>query len=245
MQTSQNRLAPLGQPTSPALRIYYHPISTSSRPVMMFAAEHGLQLEGRVVDLFTNEQRGSAFSAINPNQAVPVLEHGNFRLAESSAILKYLADLAGSEAYPASAQARARVNEAMDWFNTGLSRELAYGFAYPQLFPDHRRPGDDVQAAVMAWARQRAHRLLSILDASMIGPDRQFVVGNRITLADYLGLGIVTIGEAAGMDYGPWPNLKRWLVNMKARPAYVQTHGVFMGAFERPRAAAADTPVAT
>lgn len=217
------------------LHLYHHPISTSSRPVMMFAAEHGLQIDYRVVDLFANEQRGPAFSAINPNQAVPVLEHGGFRLTESSAILKYLADLAASDAYPADTRERARVNEAMDWFNTGLSRELAYGFAYPQLFPNHGHLDAEAKAAQLAWARPRAERLLSILDASMIGPDRRFVLGERITLADYLGLGIVTVGEAAGMDFAPWPNLRRWLGTMKARPAYAQTHAVFMGAFGQPQ----------
>ncbi|MCV0437881.1 MAG: glutathione S-transferase family protein [Hydrogenophaga sp.] len=214
-----------------SLRLYHHPISTSSRPVMMFVAEHHLRIDHRVVDLFSGEQHGPAFTAINPNQAVPVLEHGSFRLTESSAILKYLADLAKSDAYPADMQKRARVNEAMDWFNTGLSRELAYGFAYPQLFPNHGRPGAQAQADGLAWARPRAERLLSILDASMIGPDRRFVLSERITLADYLGLGIVTVGEAAGMDFAPWPNLRRWLSTMKARPAYAQTHAIFTDAF--------------
>ena len=54
------------------------------------------------------------FSAINPNQAVPVLQDGEFRLTESSAILKYLADRVGSPSYPRKLQMRARVNEAMD-----------------------------------------------------------------------------------------------------------------------------------
>jgi glutathione S-transferase len=225
------------------LRLYHHPISTSSRPVMMFAAEHGLPIDYRVVDLFTDEQRGPAFTAINPNQAVPVLEHGGFQLTESSAILKYLADLVQSDAYPVEIRERARVNEAMDWFNTGLSRELAYGFAYPQLFPNHGHPGAEAQAAQLAWAKPRAQRLLSILDASMLGPDKPFVLGERISLADYLGLGIVTVGEAAGMDCAPWPNLQRWLNTMKARPSYAQTHSVFMGAFGQHEALPSDTLV--
>lgn len=235
MKTLQSETALIGQSTPPALRLFYHPISTSSRPVMMFAAEHDLQLDYRVVDLFADEQHGAAFTAINPNQAVPVLEHGGFRLTESSAILKYLADLVKSNAYPIEARERARVNEAMDWFNTGLSRELAHGFAYPQLFPNHGRPGPDAQAAELAWARPRAERLLSILDEWMLGPDRRFVMGDDISLADYLGLGIVTVGEAAGMDYSPWSNLRRWLSTMKARPAYAQTHAVFIGAFTQPQ----------
>lgn len=241
MKTSKHPSVHKGQQTPSALRLHYHPISTSSRPVMMFAAELGLLIDYRLVDLFADEQHGPAFTAINPNQAVPVLEHGDFRLTESSAILKYIADLVGSNAYAVDPQERARVNEAMDWFNTGLSRELAHGFAYPQLFPNHGRGDATAQAAVLAWAKPRAQRLLSILDENMLGPDRRFVLGERITLADYLGLGIVTVGEAAGMDYSPWPHLGRWLNTMKARPAYAQTHAVFMNMFGQTQAVDAVT----
>lgn len=67
------------------------------------------------------------------------------------------------------------------------------------------------------------------------------MLGERITQADYLGLGIVTIGEAAGMDYTPWPNLRRWLGTKKARPAYAQTHASFMGVFGPPKDVVSDT----
>src|SRR4030095_5551479 len=80
------------------MKLYFHPASTTSRPVALFAADHGIELEYRVVDLFAGEQAQPAFGAINPNQAVPVLEDGDFRLTESSAILKYLADKGGSSA---------------------------------------------------------------------------------------------------------------------------------------------------
>ena len=37
------------------MKLYYHPISTTSRPVMLFAAESRIPLEMKVVDLFTGE----------------------------------------------------------------------------------------------------------------------------------------------------------------------------------------------
>src|SRR5262245_56308436 len=110
-----------------AMKLYFHPASTTSRPVALFAADHGIELQYQVVDLFAGEHAQPAFGAINPNQAVPVLEDGDFRLTESSAILKYLAEKTSSQAYPQELQQRSRVNERMDWFNTSLSRELCYG----------------------------------------------------------------------------------------------------------------------
>ena len=121
------------------MKLYYHPVSTTSRPIVMFAAEHDLAPELQTIDLFTGEHMQPPFAVINASRQVPVLEDGDFRLTESAAILKYLAYHVGSPAYPREPKARARVNELADWFNCGLSRELCYGVIYPQLFPHLRR----------------------------------------------------------------------------------------------------------
>ena len=109
------------------MKLHYHPISTTSRPIMMFIAESGMTVDMQVVDLFTGEHYKPPFEALNPNHLIPVLEDGDFRLTESSAILKYLADKANSPLYPKDLQQRARVNERMDWVNTQLCRDLVYG----------------------------------------------------------------------------------------------------------------------
>lgn len=82
------------------MKLYYHPASTTSRPIMTFVAEAGIEIDMQVVDLFTGEHFQPAYDAINPNHLVPVLEDGSFRLTESSAILKYLAEKSGSPLYP-------------------------------------------------------------------------------------------------------------------------------------------------
>ena len=116
------------------MKLYYHPASTTSRPIVLFAFENNIPMELQVVDLFTGEHYQQRFEAINPNHLVPVLEDGDFRLTESSAILKYLADQVASPLYPNDLQQRARVNERMDWVNTQLCRDLCYGVVYPQIF---------------------------------------------------------------------------------------------------------------
>ena len=104
------------------MKLYMHPVSTTSRPVMMFIAENGIDVDMQTVDLMSGEHMNAAYAAINPNQPVPVLEDGDFRLTESSAILKYLADSIDSPAYPKDLKQRARVNASMDWFNTDFYR---------------------------------------------------------------------------------------------------------------------------
>src|SRR5499427_1246599 len=136
------------------MKLYYHPVSTTSRPVVLFAKESGVDLDYQLVDLFTGAHYQPEYVAINASRQVPVLEDGDFRLTESSAILKYLADKIGSPTYPKDLRQRARVNERMDWINTQVCRDFAYGFVYPQIFPGHKRPTDEVQAATLNWAKE-------------------------------------------------------------------------------------------
>ena len=129
------------------MKLYMHPVSMTSRPVRLLIAEHGLEVDEQMVDLMTGAHYQPQFVAVNPNRMVPVLEDGDFRLTESSAILKYLADKFNLPAYPKDLKQRAKVNEIMDWFNTNFYRDYGYGWIYPQLFPHHRRPSDEVQSA--------------------------------------------------------------------------------------------------
>ena len=211
------------------MRIYCHPASTTSRGVMLFAAEHGLDLEVRVVDLFSGEHFKNEYSAINPNHLVPVLEDGDFRLTESSAILKYLAESSRSALYPVELQARARVNERMDWINTQLCRDFAYGFVYPQIFPNHKRSSGDAQASTLAWGGERAKGWLKVLDESVLGAGNRYLCGSEITIADYFGAPFVTLGEAIRCDYSAYPNVTRWLAQMKQLRTWKKVNETFDG----------------
>lgn len=173
------------------MKLYYHPVSTTSRPVLLLAADEGIALDHEVVDLFTGAHLQPAFASINPSQQVPVLEDGEFRLSESSAILKYLAEKTGSAAYPKDLQKRARIIEVMDWFNTGLYRDLGYGLVYPQILPNYKREDAALQKA------------------------------------NYLGIGMLSAGEVARLDYAQWKNLSRWIATMKARPTWDQVNEGF------------------
>ena len=210
------------------MKLYYHPASTTSRPLMLFADESGMKIDFKVVDLFTGEHYKPEFEAINPNRQVPVLEDGGFRLTESSAILKYLAEKAGSPAYPKDLQQRARVNERMDWINTQLCRDLAYGLVYPQIFPHHKRASEDAQKATLAWAKERAGGWMKVLDAHLIGSG-DYLCGKQITIADYYAAPFVALAEAVGSNLSGFPNVTRWLGRMKALKSWAKVNEVING----------------
>jgi glutathione S-transferase len=194
---------------------------------MQFVAEHDIEIELVHVDLQAKAHLEADYLAINPNGTVPFLTDGDFGLGECSAILKYLAEKTGSPAYPSGLQARARVNEAMDWFNTNFHRVFCTMTVYPHLGMPW---GMDqlTRQGLMAFGEAETPRWLAVLDQHMLG-DRAFVCGDEISLADYLGASYVTAGELCAFDFSPYPNVSRWISTMQARPGWGRAYAGLMG----------------
>jgi glutathione S-transferase len=211
------------------MKLYMHPVSMTSRPVRLFIADNKIDCDQQLVDVMTGEHMQPPYGAINPNRLVPVIEDGDFRLTESSAILKYLADKIGSPAYPKDLKQRAKVNEMMDWLNRNFYRDWGYGLCYPQLFPHHKRRSDEAHAATVEWGAENAKKWLQLLNDYWIGPNKQYLCCNTVTIADYFGAGLVTLGEVIRVDFSKYPNVKRWLDNVKKLPSWDKTNVEFYG----------------
>ncbi|MFN3659192.1 MAG: glutathione S-transferase family protein [Pseudolabrys sp.] len=211
------------------MKLYMHPVSMTCRPVRLFAAENNIAMDEEFIDLMTGAHLQPDYAAKNPSCLVPMLEDGDLKLTESSAILKYLADKIGSPAYPKDLKARAKVNEAMDWINTNFYRDWAYNLCYPQLFPHLKRRSDEAQAATLELGQQNAKRWLKVLDEYWLGPDKKYLCGNEITIADYFGACLVSLGEIVGVDFKPYPNVKRWLDTVAKLPSWPKVNEAFYG----------------
>jgi len=211
------------------MKLYYHPASTTCRMVMMFAAEEGISLDYQVVDILAGEHLQPEYKALNPNCLVPLLDDEGFLLTESGAIIRYLAGKNGSAAYPPDLKERARIDEMMEWFYSNFYKDFGYGLVYPQLFPHHKRPTESAHAGTLEWGERMSRHWLGILDSKWIGPDRSFLCGDRISLADYVGAEMVTLGEVIHCTFADYPNVKRWSNRMKALPHWTPVHEVIDG----------------
>jgi glutathione S-transferase len=211
------------------MKLYYHPASGPSRTIMMFAAEEGIALEYQVVDLMAGEHLTPEYRALNPNCLVPLLDDDGFRLSESGAIIRYLAGKTGSVAYPSDLKARARVDEMMEWFYSNFYKDVGYGLVYPQLFAHHRRPSDEAHGSAIEWGKQKAQHWLAILDKDLIGPNGTFLCGDSVTLADYVGVEMLALGELVHCTYQDYPNVRRWFGRMKLLPHWAEVHEIVDG----------------
>ena len=98
------------------MRLYYHPLSSNSRRVLLTAHHLGLDLELVVVNLTGGEHKTPEYLRLNPNGRVPTLVDGGFELWESHAIMQYLADKSPEQdIYPKDVSARADVNRWLFW----------------------------------------------------------------------------------------------------------------------------------
>ena len=163
------------------MKLYYHPVSTVSRPVMLFAADSGINLDYEVVDLMTGEHHEAGVRGDQPEPArarargrrLPAdRELGDPQVPRRQGRL--------ARPIPKDLQKRARVNEAMDWFNTGFYRDFGYGLVYPQMFPHHKRRSDErTQGGPSTGARRRRKAWLGILDRHILGSATTYLVRRR------------------------------------------------------------------
>jgi glutathione S-transferase len=211
------------------MKLYMHPVSMTSRPVRLFVADQMISVDEEIVDILSGEHLKEPYILLNPNGLVPMLEDGNVRITESATILRYLADRIGSTAYPHDLRHRAKVNEIMDWLNTQFYRDWGYGLCYPQIFPNHKRRSAEAHDGAIEWGLQNSRKWMQVLNDHWIGPEKGYLCGQRITIADYFGSGLVTVGEIIGVNFKKYPNVNRWLENMKALPSWPKVNDAFYG----------------
>jgi glutathione S-transferase len=203
-----------------ATKLYILDVSNTSRPVRVMIAENKLPVEEVSLDFYKGEHANPPYTNINPNGLVPTLVDDDFILTESSAIMKYLADKHNLPSYPKGLKERAKVNELMDWFNTGFYRDYAYNVVYPQIYPHHKRPDDAVQKGTIEWGKAQTKKWLKVLNDHWLGKGNKFLCGNQMTIADIFGAALLTSGHVIRNEFKDYPNIDRWLKEVGKLPSW-------------------------
>ena len=159
-------------------------------------------------DILEGETRTPEFLAMNPNGRIPVLElEDGRRLAESGAILFYLAD--GTPFLPDDGFTRA---EMLQWmFFEQYSHEPYIAVA---RFWTHSL-GKPVDAEKM----ERGYQALDVMERHLAS--RRFFVGERYTIADIALYAYTHVAHEGGFDLVAYPNIRAWLSRVAAEPGHV------------------------
>jgi glutathione S-transferase len=202
------------------MKLFGHPHSSCTRKVLFVAAEKGAPIELVTVDLFAGAHKQPEHLARHPFGVIPVLEHGDFRLFESRAILRYLDGvLPGASFSPSDLRARARVDQ---WLSVDQSYVAPHTrtLALQRIVHPHLGlPRDD---AAIENAERELGKALAVYDAALNG--EEFLVAGAVSLADLsLAPYVASLPmlEASHL-IARLPRLAAWWERIAARPAWKQ-----------------------
>lgn len=192
------------------MKIHHHPLSGHSHRVVLFASLLGVPHELVEVDLMAGAHKKPAFLALNPFGQVPVLEDDGVAIADSNAILVYLATKAGRRDWlPVDAAGAAAVQR---WLSVAAG-DLAFGPGAARLITvfGAKYNADEVIT--------RAHALLARLESHLGG--REWLAANHPTIADVALYSYLARAPEGNVDLSGYPAVGRFLRRIEALPGFV------------------------
>ena len=193
----------------PTISLHGTPLSGHTHRISAFLTMLGLPY--RFVDSPVAVRQSAAFRALNPFAQIPVYQEGGLVLADSNAILVYLAKRHDPEHrwLPEEPVAAARVQR---WLSIAAG-EVMYGPGTARLVTLFGRPGDPVRA------REIAARLLAFMDQHLAG--RHFLAAEHATIADLACYTYVAHAPEGRVPLEPYPAVRAWIARVEALPRFV------------------------
>jgi glutathione S-transferase len=201
---------PLMKPAQ-QLRLHRHPLSGHCHRVELLLSLLGLPYQLEHVDLLAGAHKRPDFLSKNVFGQVPVLEDGELTLADSNAILIYLAERYDTNArfWPRTPQGKAAV---VRWLSVAAG-QLAAGPAAARLVKIFGSKLDHAHAINVA------ERLFEVLEAEL--QTRPFLVQGAVTLADIALYGYVARAPEGDVSLEKYSAVRAWLARIEALPGFV------------------------
>lgn len=159
------------------------------------------------------EQMTPEFTALNPNNKIPVLVDDDVTITESGAILIYLAEKTG-KLLPKDPKARIKTIEMV------INQMASLGPMLGQLLV-FRGPWQNKAPDVTERYFKEVSRIYGVLNARLEG--KNYFAGDEFTIADIAMFPWIHAGSmfpfTADLPLDANPNLKAWLERVRARPA--------------------------
>jgi len=204
------------------IKLYYHPLSFPSLSPVFTAEAMGMAYEKEVVDMQSGQHKSPAYLAINPYGKVPAMQDGDFKMAESAAIMRYMARKEGSDFYPDDICARGEVDQWIDFVNhhirSAVGRVQFNRFAAPLL-------GAQTDESSIQTGLRLLENNLPIIENRL--SENAFLCGDKMTLADIAVVAAFEPENTAKLDLSAYTNLTAWLKTRRGEKFYTNVHSHF------------------
>ncbi|PWI33785.1 glutathione S-transferase [Vibrio albus] len=193
------------------MKLYGYPTSGHTHKAQLFLSLLKLDFEFVNVDLLSGEHKQASFLALNPFGQVPVLVDGEDVIADSNAILVYLArtyDPTG-QWLPEDPMKHARVEQFLSTAAHRLAGSAALLRAANLFSRTVNKPA----------LLESAHLLFSQLNDYLQGKD--WLVDERVTIADVAFYTYTKVAPEGDVDLSGYPSILSWLNNVEALDGFV------------------------
>jgi GST-like protein len=167
------------------------------------------------INIGAGEQFRPEFLSITPNHRIPVIVDPDgpggqpLTLFESGAILIYLAEKTG-RLIPKDPMARYKC---LEWLMFQMG---GVGPMFGQYGHFHNYAPDKLEYAMNRYANE-VKRLHGVLDRRLA--QAEWLAGDEYSIADIITYPWLRFPERRGIDFGDYPNVKRWFAAVDGRPA--------------------------
>jgi len=170
----------------------------------------GLPFDFREIDLAGGEHKRATFLKLNPYGTVPVIDDDGTIIADSVAILVYLATKydAARTWLPTDPTSAAQVQR---WFSVAQG-PVFNGPCAARLVTVFNAPLDH------ARAKRIAQDFLGVLDSQLVG--RKFLVDDGPTLADVALYSYIAHAPEGGVSLEPFGQVRNWLACVEGLPSF-------------------------
>ena len=165
------------------------------------------------IDILQQQSRTAEFLKINPNGKTPVLKHDDHILAESNAILWYLAKQ--SRFLPDDDFAQAQVLQWMFFEQFSHEPYLAKSRYWISILN-----AEDEYRDQLADLRQPGYSALDVMENHL--SENEFFVADQYSIADICLYAYTHVAEQGKFDLSTYPNIHAWFIRIKSQPDYIR-----------------------
>lgn len=192
-----------------AYKIYGDSVSGNCLKVKWTADLLGLSYDWIETDILKGQTRTPAFLALNPAGQVPLLITPKGKpLAQSNAILLYLAEKHGGGLVPERPLARAKVYEWLFWEQYSHEPYVAVRRFHKTYL---KRPDAEIDPKLM----ERGLAALARMEDQLT--DERWIAGPSFTAADIALVAYTRVAHEGGFDLNAFPKVGAWIARVEQR----------------------------